>query len=118
VGYKIFNINNPNDTLAFKVEYNTFDVGFKNIENKALVSELYPNPNNGSSILFDLNRDEDLKFQVYNSLGTLVYSSNTQKYNAGKNKLGLDGSALNNGIYFVSIISNSGKATKRLIINR
>jgi hypothetical protein len=119
VRYKIFNVNNPNDTLSFNAVYNTQIVGIQSFEKLDDVSELYPNPNTGSSaISFDLSKDEDLKFQVYNSLGSLVYNGTKQKYPAGKNKLALDPSVLSNGVYFVTISSNTGKTTKRLIVSK
>ena len=120
VRYKIFNISDGTDTISFNAIYNGTNVGIKAIENKQdLISELYPNPNSsGSSVSFDLGSDQDLKFQVYNSLGGLVYTSNTQKYAAGKNKLALDCASLSNGVYLINISSASGTSTKRLIINR
>ncbi len=118
VRYKIFNVNNPNDSLSFNAVYNVQSVGFKSIDKLDAVSELYPNPNNGSAVAFDLDRDEELKFQVYNSLGSLVYTGAKQKYAAGKNKLALDAASLTNGVYFVTISGNSGKTTKRLIVNK
>lgn len=122
VRYKIFNVNNPLDTLSFNAVYNAVTpVGIKTNEEKLdAISELYPNPNsNGSAISFDLNSDQDLKFQIYNSLGSLVYNINKQKYTAGKNKLNMEGSSLSNGVYLITITGDADKVTtKRLIINR
>lgn len=119
VRYKVYNVMDANDTTTFFAVYNS-PVGIKALDNKAdLVSEIYPNPNtNGSAISFDLNKDDELKFQVYNTLGSLVYSTGKQKYAAGKNKLALDCSTLNNGVYFITISSNTAKTTKRLVINK
>jgi hypothetical protein len=120
IRYKIFNINNPNDTLVFNAVYNG-PVGIKSIDNEVLsgISELYPNPTSGSSVSFDLAKDDELKFQVYNSLGSLVINGNKQKYSAGKNKLAFDASALSNGVYLVTISNNnSAKITKRLVVNK
>ena len=120
IRYKIFNVNNPNDTLSFNAVYNN-PVGIKSINKDALsgISELYPNPTSGSAVSFDLAKDDELKFQVYNSLGSPVYASNKQKYSAGKNKLALDASSLSNGVYFVTITdNNAAKITKRLVVNK
>lgn len=121
VQYRIFNLDpaKPNDTLSFKVLYNQTYTGIKT-QSKAsdLVSDIYPNPAGSSSKLFiDLAKDDELKFQIYNNLGSLIYSGNKQKYTAGKNALPVD-LELNNGLYFVTISSNSATTTKRLIINK
>jgi hypothetical protein len=120
VQYKVFNISDPNDTLAFKVGYNQASVGIKNQGSIAsdLISEIYPNPASGSKIYFNLGKDDELKFQVYNSLGGLVYTSNKQKFTAGKNLLPVDGADLSSGMYFITISNNTASATKRLIISK
>lgn len=119
VHYRIFNVNNPNDTLGFNAIYNTSDVGIRSNSNSlAGLSELYPNPNPGAAISFDLTKDDELKFQVYNSLGSLVYTAPKQKYVAGKNKLSFDSASLSNGVYFVTVTGNTGKTTKRLVVNK
>jgi hypothetical protein len=120
IRYKIFDVNNPNDSLSFNAIYNG-PVGIRDLNNDVLagISELYPNPTSGSAVSFDLAKDEELKFQVYNSLGSLVYSGSKQKYSAGKNKLALDAASLSNGVYFVTISdNNSAKITKRLVVNK
>jgi len=87
VRYRVYNVSDPNDTLSFTVNYNVQSVGIKTQSAAAsdLVSEIYPNPAGSSSkIYFTLNKDENLKFQIYNSLGGLVYSASQQKFAAGK----------------------------------
>jgi hypothetical protein len=120
IHYKIFDVNNPNDSLGFNAVYNN-PVGMKDLGNNVLtgISELYPNPTSGSAVSFDLAKDDELKFQVYNSLGSLVYAGSKQKYSAGKNKLAFDAASLSNGVYFVTISdNNSAKITKRLVVNK
>lgn len=119
VHYKIFNVNNPNDTLGFNAIYNSADVGIRSNSNSlAGLSDLYPNPNPGAVVSFDLAKDDELKFQVYNSLGSLVYSAPKQKYAAGRNKLSFESAGLSNGVYFVTVTGNTGKTTKRLVVNK
>jgi hypothetical protein len=120
IHYKIFNVNDANDTLSFNAVYNG-PVGIKDFNKDVLtgVSELYPNPTSGSAVSFDLAKDDELKFQVYNSLGSLVYTGSKQKYSAGKNKLAFDAASLSNGVYLVTISdNNSAKITKRLVVNK
>lgn len=121
VQYKLFNVSDPNDTLSFRVGYNRpLVVGIKNLERSAdLISDIYPNPaGNTSKIFFDLGKDDELKFQVYNSLGSLVASSDKQKYAAGRNQLPVDASELNTGVYFITISNATSTLTKRLIITK
>ena len=119
IQYKVFNVANPNDSIAFKIGYNQ-SVGIKSLSKSAdLVSEIYPNPASGASkIYIDLAKDEELKFQVYNSLGSVVYTGSKQKYTAGKNHLSMDGLELNSGIYFITLSNTTSTTTKRLIITK
>src|SRR5690606_18724874 len=71
VRYKVYNIADANDSIAFTVTYNASSVGIKKLETPDLNFEIYPNPSNGASKFFiNLNKDEELKFQVYNALGS------------------------------------------------
>ena len=125
VKYKVFNIANPNDTITFTIKYNdglTLPnlLGVNNIANIfEAVSEIYPNPsNNSASISVTLKQENDVKIQVYNSLGILVYNSPNQKYAQGKHKVSVDCSTYSSGLYFVSLTSGDSKVTKRLVINK
>lgn len=119
VRYKVYNVADANDTLSFIVKYNEFlsvnEIGSV-IES---ASDVYPNPTSSSaSISLILKQESTIKLKVYNSVGALVMSTNDQKYPQGKNKLSVDCSNLNAGIYFVNIDANGTKLTKRLVINK
>ena len=119
IRYKLFNVNDANDTLSFTVRYNEFLSVNENNSILDNVSEIYPNPSSNSAFLnFTLKQENTVKVQVYNSLGALVYNGTEQKLMAGKNKIAVDCSNLNSGIYFVSLSANGSKATKRLVINK
>jgi len=81
--------------------------------------EMYPNPtNNNTNIKFQLDKDQNINVAVYNMLGEQVYSTNQGNMPAGTHTITIDGSNLQNGMYFVRIITDNVTTTKKLIIQR
>ena len=72
---------------------------------------LYPNPSNGLFIV-EPNRDIQQTIKIYDVNGKLVLNETIQ------GKTHIDVSKLNDGLYHISIISNEGRITKRLVITR
>lgn len=119
VRYKVYNIADAADTIAFTVTYNSETVGIKTIQKSDLSFEIFPNPSHdGSAIFITLNKSEELQYQLYNSLGSIVYSNSKQKYSAGKNQLSIGGDALSDGVYFISLSNGQFSATRKLIISK
>ncbi len=125
VKYKVYNVNSPNDTLTFTVKYNDGLTlpNLQSVNNIASVfesvSEIYPNPSNANAVIsLTLKQENDVKYQVYNSLGAVIYTSANQKYAPGKHKISIDCNNYSSGLYFVSVTSGDLKVTKRLIINK
>lgn len=119
VKYKVFNVADPNDSLTFTVKYNEFS-GVNEIagliENS---SDVYPNPtNNNAFVTITLKQEGVVRTQIFNSLGALVINNTDQKFPQGKNKISVDCSALNQGIYFMCIDAGGSKITKRLVIHK
>lgn len=118
VNYKVFDINNPTDSVSFTVKYNEFQGVEESPNIIESVGNLYPNPTtNNAQFSLVLKQESAVKVEVFNSLGALVYNSTEQKL-AGKNKLSLDCSNFNSGLYFVTVTSGESKITKRLVINK
>lgn len=119
VRYKLYNVNNPNDTLSFTVRYNSF---LNVTENKSVienVSDVFPNPANTNAFVnVTLKNEGNVKVQIYNSLGALVYTGNEQKLAPGKHKVNFDCGSLNSGIYFVTLNAGDSKIAKRMVINK
>ena len=118
VNYKIFEVNNPNDTASFTIKYNEL----LNVNSQPgafeSISDVFPNPvNSNATININLRYAADVKITIFNSLGSSVYSG-TQKCPAGKNKLPLDCGALNTGLYFININTGDSKITRRFIVNK
>ncbi len=78
---------------------------------------IYPNPSNGIiSVMLGLNKDSDVKINVYNTLGQIVKSADMKSGYGGKVDFDLTGH--NNGIYIVEIKTKSSVVTRRLILNK
>ncbi len=74
-------------------------------------ANIYPNPNNGSFVI-ETNGDTKQTMQLYDVNGKLVLSQTVN------GKTTIDASALNEGVYNLSIISSEGVTNKRLVIVR
>jgi hypothetical protein len=116
IKYTFFNIANSADSVQLTVRYNGGPTSIKeNIINLQQVN-LSPNPASQLSVLKIKSADNsNAKISIYNSLGALVMTEAVD-INKGENKINLQLSSLNNGIYFVNIENETGKITKKLII--
>ncbi|MCW3077353.1 MAG: hypothetical protein JWO32_1962 [Bacteroidetes bacterium] len=118
IRYKISNVNNPNDTLAFTVVYNQ-GVGIKkNTNSSDFISSVFPNPASGESTLnahSSINQQAGLF--IYNSLGELV---KTNKFNlvAGTNDLKFSCSDLSAGVYNLILTTEQGSLIKKLTVSK
>lgn len=78
---------------------------------------IYPNPSNGIiSIMIGLNKDSDVKINVFNTLGQNVKSADMKSGNGGKIDFDLSGN--NNGVYFIEVKTKSSVITKRVILDK
>jgi hypothetical protein len=50
-------------------------------------------------------------------IGSLVYDENEQQL-SGKNKLNIDCTNFNSGLYFITVTAGNSKVTKRLVVNK
>lgn len=118
VKYKLFNVNNANDTLAFYMAYNQ-PLGLH--ENKTISDldlTIFPNPaNNEATVFMNSKSNSDIKLTVLNSIGQTVISKE-QKLNMGSNFLTFDCKNLDSGLYFVIVKSGQNTQTKKLIITK
>jgi hypothetical protein len=89
------------------------------VKSKTISSvSLYPNPSSDFSTLsFNLETQENIQIHIVNVLGEEVFNYNAQ-LNAGFNKVEINTSNLENGVYFVQLISDEKlMITERLVIN-
>jgi hypothetical protein len=99
------------DDIISGISDNKKDINF------GTVSQNYPNPFNGTSTVYVmLEKSAKLGLNVHNLMGQMVYSIPEQKYNSGKVEFTIDGSQLESGIYFYSIVSGKSSVTKKMIV--
>jgi hypothetical protein len=87
--------------------------------------QLYPNPNNGTMNLeYNLSEEHsNMQLEVFNLMGTLVYSLNESNQPSGKYIIPVDVTAsndyhLSSGMYLCQMKVNGKVYTKRFVINR
>ncbi|HEY4798312.1 MAG TPA: T9SS type A sorting domain-containing protein [Bacteroidia bacterium] len=79
------------------------------------VIQVYPNPTTGSaSVELNMKKANKVSIEVTNMLGQVIYSEN-QNLSVGYQKLNVDASKWNTGIYFYTIKSDNFTATKKLV---
>lgn len=81
---------------------------------------IYPNPAaNNVSVKLNLEQTETVSVNVYDITGkniSTVYSN--ESLNAGTHTVSVNTSSFDNGMYFVTVTTNSTKQTTKLIINK
>ncbi|MGZ3883265.1 MAG: T9SS type A sorting domain-containing protein [Bacteroidia bacterium] len=118
IRYKLQNVTNSNDTLSFTVKYNE-DLPVNELSQAIESVDVYPNPSSSNAFVsVDMKAENDVRIQVYNSLGSIIYTAPVQKYAAGKHKLSIDCSNYNTGLYFISVTAGENKITKRFLLNK
>lgn len=118
IRYKVFNVANANDTLAFNVIYNK-TLGFNDIKNAPkFTTELFPNPaKDETSLLININSGTKATIKITNALGQIV-STKKVELTDGINTLQLDTKQYATGLYNVNIETNTGSINKKLIISK
>lgn len=118
IEFNFFNINVENEYVKIVVKFNTTsaeDID-ENIIRNMTISDIYPNPaKDFITIDYDMPLEvETSSIRVINVLGSVVKE---QELNTRDNKLKLDVSDLNDGIYFYTIfINNEPFRTEKLIV--
>lgn len=96
-------------TIDFTFATSINDLSFENNVN------LYPNPSNGIiNIEFNNALNDECQLEIYNSIGTLIYSNKVTSTNNLKYEINLGG--FPKGMYFVKIFDKNDSATKNVII--
>ncbi len=96
------------------------NVGINKVNSQLGSVSLYPNPSNEMATL-SLNTQNEgvITVSVYDITGHLV-ATPVQNHSLvnGENKVTINTSELNNGIYFVTLNTSNGKETVKLIVNK
>ena len=92
-------------------------VSVEDIEDAKFQVNIYPNPTQGeTTIAFELNGQNTVTLEVYNAMGSLVYTENQGVMNPGSHKLTYDGNSLINGFYFVNLTIGNQVISKKVTV--
>jgi hypothetical protein len=87
-----------------------------NPNGNAIDLKISPNPSDGNIIAaFNLIEDNNTTFRIYDNTGNVVYEKNIEKY-TGKMEMNIDTSTFGNGLYFVSLQTQTVRIVKPLMI--
>ncbi len=81
--------------------------------------KIYPNPSSGIfSVDIDLKNSTDVKIEVFDILGQIVYQTDKLKYSSGKHHLNINIENHQTDKYFVVIKTNYGNIVRKVILNK
>jgi len=81
--------------------------------------QIYPNPFTETAyVSFSTSQTEKVSVNVYNSIGKLVYTLKNKDYSAGTHTISIDGSELNNGMYFVNLKIGENSYKQKLVLTK
>ena len=84
---------------------------------KYSLSQNYPNPfNPTTNIKFSIVNTGDVKLVVYDIQGREVQTLVNESLKPGTYEAAFDGSALNSGVYFYKLITNTFSETKKMLL--
>jgi 3',5'-cyclic AMP phosphodiesterase CpdA len=86
---------------------------------KFALSQNYPNPFNPStSIAFSINQKSQVKLKITGILGNEIAELKNEVLEPGAYTVNFDASKLSSGVYFYSLITNSGSITKKMTLTK
>lgn len=92
-------------------------VGLNDANENIFQSIIYPNPTNNSATLsLELTNSCQATISVVDIMGKEVIRLNNQNLKAGRNDVQLNVQSLEQGTYFVRVISNNGMTTNKLTV--
>ncbi len=116
IKYTFINVANVNDSIQLILRYNDPSASLKEINSSLNNFLISPNPaNDFTSIKINSNNNYTGSLSIFNSIGSLVSEKNIS-VTKGDNKVAVNTSELNTGIYFVSLKAGEAIVTKKLII--
>ena len=94
-------------------------VGIEAVKGNSGSMDVYPNPAKNSAVVgLNLTSDEDVKLEVYNILGQLVFEMPTEHRNAGNSVSTINTSNFANGQYMVKVIVGADILTKQIVVSK
>jgi len=114
------NITNENGTVSAPMAITTttcLDVSLRETTNLLNSLKLAPNPaNNSASIQFNHNSNSPVAVTVTDLTGKILLNLTDLSTQAGQNTIELSTTDLASGVYFVTLSSQTGKETVKLIV--
>lgn len=95
-------------------------IGIEKHNNNAFASSIsnYPNPfSNTTTIAVTLTENKPVSINVYNAIGTLVFSKKVDG-NVGTNNVTFDGGQVSSGVYYYTVTAGNQQATKKMVIQK
>jgi thiol-disulfide isomerase/thioredoxin len=104
---------------AYQTELDNCSTAYASIDargNETFMFSIYPNPSNDvTNVEFNLNQISNVQVQVVNSLGQIVFNNNLGDI-SGSNKVLVNTSDLDAGLYFINVIVDGVVSTERLSV--
>lgn len=115
VRYTFYNKYNVNDSASFIVVYNAGVTAIDDKPKTIEFSNAYPNPASSFvSFNYNLQGTQSAEFVITDLLGSELYRGNLQNEN---NKLSVNVTDFNNGVYFYSLrVNGTMQFTRKLIV--
>ncbi len=108
-------LQNDQTKEVYQSEFSQTTTSVDDYSNSFLVN-LYPNPiNTSGTIQFSIEKPELVKFNIVNSIGQIVYSSNSSTYEAGTHTIEFDANTLWSGTYFMNLFIGDKIITRTFI---
>lgn len=81
--------------------------------------KVYPNPFSTNAIIeFNLDKSTALNIAMYDVQGRMVQQLANTTYGAGNQRITLDGTNLNAGVYTVRFVAEDGVMTRKVVLNK
>ena len=105
------------DNTEYGLKYITTGVKENKLITDANVSQNYPNPATGNTVVnVTLPIAANLSLEVTNLMGQVVYTVNEDAANAGMHSFTIDASNLGSGVYFYTVKAGESSVTKKMIV--
>jgi hypothetical protein len=90
----------------------------KPVQSENFGLKVFPNPTSGKiNIEFGLNEISPVAIEIFNASGQKIKTVSSQNLITGKNQVETDVSGLSNGIYWITVRSESFTETRKFIVN-
>ena len=97
-----------------------FGVGVAEVKsNNTINAQVFPNPTNGiTQVDFNLSSTSNVTVEVIDLVGKKVMDVREGAFATGSHSVYFDATNLNNGIYFVRILSSEGSSTQKFVVSK